>query len=33
VTTRDLASIWRNVGLAAVAMFAAIGGSFVGRRR
>jgi formate dehydrogenase iron-sulfur subunit len=33
VTTRDLPSIWGHVGVAAVTMLAAIGSSFVGRRR
>jgi formate dehydrogenase iron-sulfur subunit len=33
VTTRDLPSIWGHVAVAAVTMLAAIGSSFVGRRR
>jgi formate dehydrogenase iron-sulfur subunit len=33
VTTRDLPAIWGHVGVAAVTMLAAIGSSFLGRRR
>jgi formate dehydrogenase iron-sulfur subunit len=33
VTTRDLPAIWGHVGVAALTMLAAIGGSFIGRRR
>ena len=33
VTTRDLPAMWRNVGVAAVGMFAGLAATFLGGRR